>query len=153
MSYPDLLILPSIDDYRKYYEDNYCRAPILTFDNIPVYFSKYRFKHAFFESSKRNNIKDLFSIIRAERIDWIKATLTNPDAKLYQGWNKKKHLYDPYWRVNVVYGDFVVIIKMGYKKNGKLKAEFRTAYNADNSIIKIQSSPKWDRSLLKQKNR
>lgn len=143
MASPPLLSLKSIREYREYYEKKYCTKPVLTFDGIPVYFSKSKFNHAFFESSRRNNVKDIFSKTRAERMDWIEATLKNPQAKLYQGWDKHKGKYDPRWRVSVVYGNYVVVIQIRAKKEGKLKAEFRTAYLADNSIGRIRKSPGW----------
>lgn len=143
MAVPPLLSLKSVREYREYYEKKYCKGPTVTFDGIPVYFSKSKFNHAFFESSRRNNVKDVFSKTRAERMDWIEATLQNPAAKLYQGWDKKKGKYDPRWRVCVVYGNFVVVIQIRTKKDGNLKAEFRTAYVADKSIGRIRKSPVW----------
>ena len=142
MSYPDLLILPSIEDYRKYYEDNYCRVPIITFDNIPVYFSKNRFTHAFFESSKKDKIKDTFSIKRAQRINWIKTTLQDKNALLFVGWDNKKKCYDYYRRVVVVLGNYVVIIRFNKFKNA---AFFVTAYVADHkrTLSMIMKSPIW----------
>lgn len=148
MKYPAFLILPSIEDYRKYYETKYCKKPIITFDGIPVYFSKSKFDHAFFESSKRNKIKDKFSTIRAQRMTWIAKTLTHPNAVLYQGWDKKRRRYDPRWRVNVVFDDYVVVLKITVTKENKLKGEFRTAYKAENSIGKIKASPKWHKDLV-----
>lgn len=140
---PPLVEYYQIDDYRKHYESMYCVSPIVTFDSIPVYFRKDKFEHSFFESSKRDGVKDVFSPERARRIEWIKATLQHKDAELYVGWDKAKKRYDRNHRVAVVYNDFVVIIKISRKINGSLKAEFVTAYVADNSIEKIRSAPRW----------
>lgn len=148
LNMPKLLHLQTIEDYRKYYAQKYCKKPIITFDGIPVYFSKSKFDHAFFESSRRDKNKDQFSLTRAKRIDWIEATLTNPKANLYQGWDKKRKRYDPRWRVNVIYEDYVVVLQIRIKKSGFLKAEFRTAYVADNSIDKIRKFPEWKKELL-----
>jgi len=48
-------------------------------------------------------------------------------------------------RVAVVYEDFVVVVAMGLKLDGSLKANFVTCYQADNSIGKIRRSPVWSR--------
>jgi hypothetical protein len=139
---PPLVKYKTEAEYEIHYLREYCKNPVLTFDNIPVYFGKHKFKHSFCESSKRDGCKDQFSSIRAERIDWIKATLQDPQAILYQGWDKKRKSYDNSRRVAVVYGDYVVVIEI--KDVGKSrKAEFVTAYVADNSISKIISSPRW----------
>ncbi len=65
---PDFLELKTLYEYKTYYEENYCKRPIITFDKIPVYFGKDRFEHAFFESSDRRGAKDIFSKIRAKRM-------------------------------------------------------------------------------------
>ena len=154
MNQPPLLVhYSTIEEYRRHFELKYCRKPILAFDNIPVYFSKKRFNHAFFESSIIEKAKDNFSTIRAERIDWIKATLENPNTEMYCGWNKKRKRYDPRRRVGSLFDDFIVVTYIGWKQNGTLKGEFITAYVADNSINKIRNAPKWNREMLKRKNR
>ncbi|MBZ5555224.1 MAG: hypothetical protein LAO21_21135 [Acidobacteriia bacterium] len=140
---PPLVIYPTEEDYRRHYERFYCTAPVVTFDGISVRFSKGRFVHCFYESSKRNSIKDRFSRVRAERIDWIKATLQDPKAELYQGWDKGKSRYDPTWRVSVVYDSYVVVLQIRKEKDGISRAEFKTAYVADNSIDKIRKGPEW----------
>ena len=47
-----------------------------------------------------------------QRIDWIIATLINPEAELYQGWDKEKNRADPNRRVAVAYKELVAVIKM-----------------------------------------
>lgn len=49
-------------------------------------------------------------------------------------------------RVAVVYEDFVVVVAMGLKQDGSLKANLVTCYQADNSIGKIRSSPAWSKA-------
>ena len=66
----------------------YCQQPITTFDNIRVRFRESDFDHCMFESSKRDWTKDKFSAERAQRIDWIKATLIDASADLRQGWDR-----------------------------------------------------------------
>lgn len=144
MSVPVLVRYADASQYRSHYERNYCHAVITTFDGIRVYFNACRFNHAFFESPNRDGRKNQFSTIRAERIDWIKATLENPDATRYQGWNSRKKTYEPHRRVEVVYENFVVVLQISKKRNGTLKANFITCYQADNSIGKIRNSPEWE---------
>ena len=143
MNQPKLVLYKTIHQYKIHYEREYCNKRIKTFDGIPVFFRKNRFEHCFFESTKRNKSKDKFSKTRAERIDWIKATLQNPEAKLYQGWDNVKKRNDPFRRVAVVYENFVVIIMIKKRKNKTLSGEFITAFIADNSINKIRNNPKW----------
>lgn len=91
-------------------------------------------------------MKDRFSRERAERIDWITATLTHPDADIYQGWDKKKKCVDSNRRVAVVYEEFVVVISVKKAISGNMTADFVTAYLADNSIGKIRAMPRWNKS-------
>ena len=103
------------------------------------------FDHCFFESLLTKD--DTFSKKRAERIDWIKATLEDPKSELYQGWDKKRKRYDRSRRVEVVMGYYVVVIKL----TGKYIADFVTAFVAYtpargknlSTIDKIRSNPKW----------
>ncbi len=73
-------------------------------------------------------------------------TLGHPKADLYQGWIKNARRHDPVRRFAVVYEQFVVVVSLWKKLDGSLKADFVTSYQADNSISKIRSSPKWSRS-------
>jgi hypothetical protein len=139
--YPSLVTYRTVDEYCSHFERVYCGGPITTFDGIAVRFRKDRFGHCFYESSQRNKVKDVFSIQRAERIDWIKATLEDPNADLHVGWDGKKKRYDRCHRVALVSGDYVVVIRLV----GNQKAQFVTAYVADSSrtLAKIKGSPKW----------
>lgn len=142
---PELIELTSEGEYRGYYEKEYCQGPIVTFDGIPVYFAKFKFDHAFFESSDRRGADDIFSSIRAKRIGWIKTILQSNTATIYQGWDQKKKRYNPCGRVAFEFEQFVVIIRLSLKKDGSLKGNFVTCYQANNSISKIQQSPVWDK--------
>lgn len=141
MVYPSLLHYGSIKEYRSHYEGVYCRGPILTFDGIQVRFRKERFDHCFFESTLRNEKKDKFSNIRAERMDWIKTALQDASAELHIGWDRHRKGYDNKGRVTLVVQDYVVVIRL----TGKLRADFVTAYIADspNTIKRIKNSPPW----------
>ncbi len=142
MAYPPLVQYQSVDEYRAHYERVYCRKPIITFDEIAVRFRKNRFGHCFYESTRRNQIKDTFSIQRAERIDWIKAALQDPDAELYVGWDGTRKRYDRNHRVTLVVGNYVVVIRLSSMKS----AQFVTAFVADSpsTLQKIKRNPKWD---------
>ena len=129
-------------EYRALYEMIYCdfSNPIFTFDGIHVRFFKEKFEHAFYESKNwKKGDKSVFSNERAEKILWIKDTLEDSNAKLKVGWDKKNKSYDSSRRVAVVRNDFVVVIHILAPQ----KAKFITAYEADNSISKILSSPDW----------
>jgi len=141
MPYPPLVKYDTVDEYRQHYERKYCRGAISTFDYISVRFRKNRFNHCFFESCKRNQQKDQFSRLRAERIDWIKAALQDPSAELYVGWDKRKRAYDNSRRVAVAVNNYVVVIRL----TGQQGAQFVTAYVADspNTIKRIRNCLKW----------
>lgn len=141
LTYPPFVNYTSEDEYQQHYENIYCRAPIKTFDGILVRFKKSQFDHCFYESSRRNGIKDVFSFERKLRIDWIKSALQDPQAELFMGWDNKKKRVSSKRRVAVVVENFVVIIQI----TGHNKANFVTAYLADstNTISKIKRSPKW----------
>jgi len=142
---PPFVIKNSENEYKEYFEKNYCNKVIMTFDNIRVYFRKEHFKHAFFESSKFNKIKDKFSFERAKRIDWIAATLKNKNSKLFKGWNGKKKMVNPNRRVAYCFKNYIVVIEIKKSKEGILKGEFITAFSASNKTIKrICSSPIWN---------
>ena len=141
MSY-ELLHLATEDEYRAKYIEVYCNFSklIVTFDGITVKFFPDMFEHAFFESRNwKLSDKSIFSSVRAERMLWIKDTLTDPTALLYQGWDKIEKKYKNRNRVAVVKDDYVVVIWL----QSKTTAKFITAYKADNSIGKIQAGPAW----------
>jgi hypothetical protein len=85
---PSLIHYDTVAEYRLHYERVYCRGNVETFDGIRVYFGTAKFGHAFFESTARDGRKDVFLSVRAQRIDWIKATLEHPAAALFEGWDK-----------------------------------------------------------------
>lgn len=146
MSQPSFLILNTPREYREYYESNYQRGTVVTFDGVRIFFKPEKFGHAFYENSQHKaGAKDVFSPERAKRMSWIKLTLEHPQSDLFKGWNKATKQYDDDRRVSVVFGDFVVVIQLSLKSDGSLKGNFITCYVADNSINKIRNSPKWDR--------
>lgn len=153
MCNPPLIKYNSINEYRAHYVNNYCNQQIFTFDGIRVYFKQNSFDHAFFESSCRNGIKDTqLSQIRAERIDWIKATLEHKHVKILQGWDSQSKLYCPNKRVNYIYEQFIVVIYISLDKNNRLKGNFITCYQADSSISKILRSPEWTKEEFMKTN-
>ncbi len=145
MSYPPLVSYKTVEEYRFHFETVYCSKQIFTFDGIAVRFRKRDFDHCFYESIIIKD--DTFSSKRAERIDWIKATLQDANSERYQGWNKKKKRYEKYRRVAIVMRDYVVVIAI----KGKKSADFVTAFIADtpgykgkpSTIDKIRMGPKW----------
>ncbi len=143
MPLPPLLYYKTEAEYRDHYRRVYCRGVIETHDRIRVFFQPQRFEHAFYEGRGKTR----FSPVRAQRLDWIGATLAHPEAVLYQGWDNKGHRYVPERRVSVAYEDFVVVVALSLGRNEVLKGKFITCYQADNSIDKIRRSPLWDREL------
>lgn len=140
---PPLLCLPNEEAYQQHYEQQYCRGVIETHDRVRVFFRRDAFRHAFFESTLRNGVKDRLSPVRCQRMNWIAATLANPESVRFQGFDKKRNRYAPRRRVDLVYEDFVVVLALGLKRDGTLYANFITCYQADNSINKIRTSPIW----------
>lgn len=143
MMLPPLVHYKTPREYREHYERVYCRGKIVTFDGIRVYFKPTKFGHAFYESTDRSGRKDVFCPVRSKRIDWIKATLEHPDAKLVKGWNKEDGCYEPARRVAVVFAEFVVVVEMSLTTEQIMKANFVTCYQADRSIDQIRSAPAW----------
>ena len=139
---PALVHYATEAEYRVHYERCYCRAVIHTFDGMRVYFPKRQFGDAFFESASRKaRDKSVFSSRRAERIDWIRAALEDPTAELYQGWDRNKKVIDHGRRVTLVFGSYVVVLRINSKRH---TATFITAYVANpDTIRKIRSGPRW----------
>lgn len=142
---PALLELEDEDAYRAYFTETLCRQVITTHDGIRVNFSPDAFDHAFYENSDRRGSKDVFSLKRAERMSWIAAALANPNALCLQGWDSKTQSHSPKRRVTVVVQDFVIVLMLGTKRNGDLKARFITCFKAENSAVRIRQSPPWTR--------
>jgi hypothetical protein len=144
MALPPFLILPTEADYRTHFQDTYVRGLIQTRDGVRVHFNASNFEHAFFESTKRDGNKDQFSEPRAQRMDWISHTLSDPNADWYQGWMARKKSYDATRCATVASGDFVVVLNFRAMQTGDVVSNFVTCYHADNSIGKIRTSPAWD---------
>lgn len=152
MSLPPLLSYPTELEYKTHYQKHYLRGTIITFDGIRVFFKPQKFGHAFYENSNgRSGAKDVFSLKRAQRMDWIKLTLEHPEAEIYAGWNKDEKCVEENRRVSVVFDDFVVVIELSLNKKGELKGNFVTCYVADRSIVKIKKSPLWNKESCLQK--
>ena len=138
---PNFIILSSPKEYKKYYVKKYCKNELQTFDGIKVKFYEDQFEHAFYESSnKRKRNKDIFSVDRAKRIDWIEFVLKNPKAELHLGWDRDKKIFNKDRRVAIISPeDYVVIIRI----NENNTAKFITAYYANNSAKEIRKMPRW----------
>ena len=139
--YPPLLTLADEAAYRARFEAIYCAGALTTFDGIAVRFQKRDFDHCFFESSRRNRVKDTFSTLRAERLEWIAVALQDAAADRFLGWDRDSKTYDKTRRVTLVCGNYVVVIAL----TGTTSARFITAYVADTSrtLAKLKTSPKW----------
>lgn len=141
MAYPPLVQYATQQEYRSHFERVYCRGPVCCFDGITVRFRKGDFDHCFFESSRRDGVKDQFYSLRAQRIDWIKAALQDGQADLFIGWDRKRRRYDRDRRVTLVMDNYVVVIRL----LRATKARFVTAFVADSqrTLEHIQNGPRW----------
>jgi hypothetical protein len=80
-------------------------------------------------------------MIRAERMDWIKAALEDPNSDRFVGWNNRLKCYDNTRRVTIVLKNYVIII--GITKKGA--GFFITAFVADSdrTLSLIRKGPRW----------
>ena len=80
------------DELRELWRQEYCRQEIYTHDGVRVKFYDSNFDHAFYESSDRRQStnkkkhKDILSPRRLSRMLWIKDTLADPEAVMYEGY-------------------------------------------------------------------
>jgi hypothetical protein len=144
VKYPPLLKYKSEQEYYNHFVKKYCSkdSDIRTFDGYRVHFKKSDFKHAFFKSAdRRKPTKDLFSLERAKRMDWIEIALIDKSAELYIGWDNRHNKLDKKRRVCIVQNNFVIIISMNRNKK---KGFFITEYVAEESTLeKLRDKPKW----------
>lgn len=141
---PSLLEYKTAQEYQEHYKAQFCKQKIVTADGMQVYFSEGRFWHAFCTRDEKGKKTD-FSFERAKYINWIRPTLEQPNAILWQGWNSDKQYYEPDRRVSIVYQGFIVVIQIKMKKDGFLKADFITAFydKKGNAVAKINNAPIW----------
>lgn len=123
-------------DMRTIWKDEYCQAPIVTFDSVEVRCYEDMFDHIFYESANnQQKDKSILSLNRLQKIYWIKETLQDATAILKKGWNSKEKKPYNNRRVAIVKGNYVVIIRF----TGLLKAKLVTAYEK-NDIENILNS-------------
>lgn len=141
MALPPLLRLPREKDYRSHFVVQYCKGPVLTFDSIAVKFFPRVFNHAFYrDSSPTAHDKADFDHDRAQRMDWIKAVLTDATVELYRrvmpSSKVRRIALEPTVR-------YAVIIQLDNRN--PLRAHFTTAYIVDSSsaLTKMRSNPRW----------
>ncbi|MBL8081970.1 MAG: hypothetical protein JNN26_05100 [Candidatus Obscuribacter sp.] len=141
--YSSLLTLPTTDEYKDLYLDEYNAKQIFTFDNIKVQFPKGKFFHLFKESSTRSKErhKDQWSWTRLQRILWIKKALQDNSADLYEGWDDDKAAYTKERRVCRVDSNYVVVIRLV----SATESQILTAYlvDTDRTLEIIKNSPTW----------
>lgn len=137
-----LLQLKTPEDYRQHFIEKYCSRKIYTFSNIRVKFYEDQFEHSFYESQNRKKRdKSIFSIERAQRMDWIEEVLLNKEAEILVGWDRDKKKYNNNRRVSIISPEnYVVILNIIKEK----EAKFITAYVASKTNAKkIRSAPVW----------
>jgi hypothetical protein len=145
VSPPELLKLAGEAEYRSHFLSAYVGQAHFTVDHIRVRFYSEHFDHAFFESSNRKlPTKDTFSRDRAERMPWIAATLSDPNALLVAGWLKAQNTYTHDRRACILANQYNVVIRLGKAPN---TATFVTAYPlSPTTSAKILTAPAWDRA-------
>lgn len=130
------------EQLRAIWAKEYCDKPIITFDGIEVKFFSNMFDHCFYESfNRKQKDKSILSLNRLEKIYWIKDTLEDSTSIRKQGWDRTKKTYNDSKRVNLVKGNYIVVIVLYRFK----KARFITAYeiNDEENLQKIKDSPDW----------
>lgn len=140
MQLPPLLVLPGQAHYRDYYNDNYVKAKVFTFDGIEVKFFPNRFYDAFFESeSRRERDKSRFSEERAKRMNWIGTVLNDAKMELYRRIEDER-----VYRIALHSQESYAVIII-FTDRDPTVAKFVTAYTVDNpkSLEKMRSNPKW----------
>lgn len=143
MAYPPLVKHATEAEYRAHFERVYCQGPLPTFDGIQVRFRKRDFDHCFFESVKKKD--DTFSPRRAERVEWIKAALEDPNADLRVGWDNTRKMLATDRRVAIVMHDYLVVIRL--TDHDAKQAEFVTAFVASGRAIQqARRNPPWPRA-------
>ena len=155
---PEFVNYTTVDEYYCHYKREYCDKEIYTSDGIRVHFHPSTFFHAFGErSNPRSPHKDRLSEDRAQRIDWVGATLATPDSS-HSGWKSSTGSDDFTSRVDV-FNQFVVVLQYKLGKRNSLKSEFKTCYPASTRTFKqISGHPRWSEEkcveeLLSQRKR
>ena len=137
-----LLQLKTQEEYKEYFIKKYCEREIYILSDIKVKFYEDQFEHSFFESKDRKRRdKSVFSVERAQRMDWIEEVLLDKEAEIYIGWDRDKKEYNNKRRVSIISPEnYVVILNMIKPK----EAKFITAYVASKTNAKkIRSAPIW----------
>lgn len=143
--WPPLRHFADEEDYRAHYERTYCHATTLfRVAGLWVHFEPQRFTHAFYDSTRQNDIKNFFSWDRAIRIDWIGYLLAHPDAQLHQGHLPRQHHPDP-TRCVAVLGNYAVVVTVRRWDATRLKGHFVTAFPPASTLDSIMAAPPWTR--------
>ncbi len=143
---PPLLKLKDELAYRAHFKAVYCQSTIPTFDDIEVRFRKDDFDHCCYKTERGGRRKTVFCPTRAERIDWIKFALQDPNADLRVGWDHVRKQNLPNRRVAIISGNYVVIIDiLKCRRRARLVTTFVADSGPGNTLSKIKRSPKWHR--------
>lgn len=144
MPYPTLLNLNTPADYCTHFRHLYCRSGNVTHDNFTIAFRADIVDHCLYESSKRDKIKDRFSVPRANRLEWIQDALIDPQWPMHFGWDKVKRRIDYSRRVTIVGDEFVVVLRLAQRV---ARGGFVTCFVADRRTVQsIRSGPVWTKN-------
>lgn len=123
------------------FKANYCLRPLVTPFGTVRFSFKRDFNHAFFELGP-DGPKSRFSILRAERVLWIKHALQDPKARHVQGYDKARGCCHRGRRTILVPEHRYVVVVQPAKGDHHI---FITAFVAttDHSWKKLLHSPDW----------
>lgn len=137
-----LLTLCGQAEYRAHYQRIYVEAgPVVTFDDITVSFFAEQFNHAFFrDTTPTAKDKACFDRVRAQRMDWIRALLTDPWAEVY-----RRQMPDGSTRRIALWVQKRYTVVVQLRQNRPRSARFITAHvvDSDAALAKIRGNPKW----------
>jgi hypothetical protein len=142
MSLPPLLTLPDENTYRAHFVREYCSDPVITFDGLAVWFYPERFDHAFYrDSSPTAQDKKIFDLQRAQRMDWIRHVLYDPNIELYRRimsitGKERRIALEPTT-------PYAVIIQID--SHSLSRARFITAYvvSSSSTLANMRANPAW----------
>ena len=148
MPVPPLLNLSDEADYRRHFDLSYVRgSAVVTPDGIWVRFYPEQFDHAFYDhayhgkSSPQAQRRDTFDFQRAERMDWLRAVLTDPSVERYRDIRHSKG----FWCV-VVEPTTPYVVAFKLMKRQPPQARFITAFVVDRPweyLQKVRRMPTW----------
>lgn len=139
MELPPLLILESEEEYREHYIRTLANGPaVITPDGIQVDFYEDKFDYVFWgRSSSWQKKKDRFAPERAQRMDWIRPLLVDPNADIRRESGSDYRNY----RLILYYPDPYMVVTKAVRRG---RETFMNAYPCSRERLNEKSKfPKW----------